>query len=320
MYSPASQISLDESYRPQFTGHETFPLRYGWLKKVFDAVNDNKGKKNNKSLFRDDDATARFGVGKNMVSSMRHWGKSTEIIEETQKSDEIRTTKIGQLYFGENGLDPYMEHPTTLWHLHWRLASMPQKTTWFWSFNIFAGTTFERETLVDGLFKLSNKFEWNRVSRNTIKRDVECFIRTYVTRMYMDESTYDDVVESPFTELGLIRNTGRRDGFQFMRGSKNTLTNGMLTAAVVEFWQNFQNANTLSFNELLHSPGSPGRVFLLDEESLAEKLAVIEDVTDGRVRWSESAGLRQILRDTEFTKDFSHELIRSDFEKRANLH
>ena len=27
-------------YSPQLSGHETFPLRYGWLKKAFDAVQD----------------------------------------------------------------------------------------------------------------------------------------------------------------------------------------------------------------------------------------------------------------------------------------
>ena len=25
-------------YRPKLSGHETFPLRYGWLKKALDAV------------------------------------------------------------------------------------------------------------------------------------------------------------------------------------------------------------------------------------------------------------------------------------------
>jgi len=24
--------------KPQFSGHETFPLRYGWFKKAYDAV------------------------------------------------------------------------------------------------------------------------------------------------------------------------------------------------------------------------------------------------------------------------------------------
>ena len=117
------QISLSEDYQPQFTGHETFPLRYGWLKKVFDEVANSEDEQDNKSIFLDDRATARFGVGKNMVSSMRHWGKSTGIIEESRSSSKIETTKIARMYFGPDGLDPFMEHSTTLWHLHWQLAS-----------------------------------------------------------------------------------------------------------------------------------------------------------------------------------------------------
>ena len=29
---------FQNDYSPQFSGHETFPLRYGWLKKAFDRV------------------------------------------------------------------------------------------------------------------------------------------------------------------------------------------------------------------------------------------------------------------------------------------
>ena len=28
----------ETDYQPKLSGHETFPLRYGWLKKAFDAV------------------------------------------------------------------------------------------------------------------------------------------------------------------------------------------------------------------------------------------------------------------------------------------
>ena len=50
-----------------FSGHETFPFRYPWLKKGFDAVRENPG------VFSCDDAITTLGVGKNMVSSIRHW-------------------------------------------------------------------------------------------------------------------------------------------------------------------------------------------------------------------------------------------------------
>ena len=63
-----------EGYRPQLSGHETFPLRYGWLKKAFDAVRATEDVGDNRTVFTGEDAIARFGVGKNMVASMLHWG------------------------------------------------------------------------------------------------------------------------------------------------------------------------------------------------------------------------------------------------------
>ena len=53
-----------QDYRPQFSGHETFPLRYGWLKKAFDRVAETEDTSENKSLCWGEDAIARFGVGK----------------------------------------------------------------------------------------------------------------------------------------------------------------------------------------------------------------------------------------------------------------
>ena len=34
----AREPLFHNDYSPQFSGHETFPLRYGWLKKGFDRV------------------------------------------------------------------------------------------------------------------------------------------------------------------------------------------------------------------------------------------------------------------------------------------
>ena len=62
----------EPAFIPQFSGHETFPLRYAWLKQVFDAVNGRAGDSFNRRVFVDDDAISKFGVGKNMVGSMRY--------------------------------------------------------------------------------------------------------------------------------------------------------------------------------------------------------------------------------------------------------
>ena len=77
--------------RPQFSGHETFPLRQLWLKKAFDAVNESFDRAP-KSLFSDEKAVVDFGVGKNMVSAIRFWAVACNILDES--ADHLETTKI----------------------------------------------------------------------------------------------------------------------------------------------------------------------------------------------------------------------------------
>ncbi|MDA8031312.1 MAG: DUF4007 family protein, partial [Alphaproteobacteria bacterium] len=171
-----------QGYRPRFSGHQTFALRYGWLKKTFDQVAVTEKNEENKSVFTDDDATAVFGVGKNMVASMRHWANAAGIIEEPPESRIIRTTKIGKKIFGEGGHDPYMEHPTTLWIVHWLLASNPEKATGFWAYSHLQETTFERGQIVEGLHRLVRDREWIRPAPKTVENDAACFVRTYAAQ------------------------------------------------------------------------------------------------------------------------------------------
>ena len=171
-----------DAYSPQLSGHETFPIRYGWLKKAFDAVRDTKDHEENRQVFTGPDAIARFGVGKNMVASMRHWAAVTGIVADGPGHRHISTTHLGDLIFGEGGLDPYMEHPATAWLLHWRLCGRETKTTWFWAFHHYPSISFEREALVQGIHKLAEERGWPGASIETIRRDVSCFIRTYVPK------------------------------------------------------------------------------------------------------------------------------------------
>ena len=222
-----------EGYRPQLSGHETFPLRYGWLKKAYDAVRVTEGDGDNRFVFTGEDAIARFGVGKNMVAAMRHWATMTGVIEDVPSEQRIQSTELGRLVFG---VDPYMEDPATSWLVHWNLAGRADKTTWFWAFNHFPSLSFEREILAQGIAKLAEDLGWVRSSAATIKRDVACFVRTYVAQPMSKQASYEDALESPLTELGLIRPIGRRDGFRFVRGPKPSLRAGIFCYAVTDFW------------------------------------------------------------------------------------
>jgi hypothetical protein len=61
------------TFRAQFSGHETFPLRHLWLKKAYDQVACGKGWRSAKIALHRSEAIVTFGVGKNMVGAIRHW-------------------------------------------------------------------------------------------------------------------------------------------------------------------------------------------------------------------------------------------------------
>ncbi len=107
-----------------FSGHETFPFRYPWLKKGFDAVRQDA------SVFLRDDAITTPGVGKNMVRSIRHWCLAAGVVpEERPGRGPWRPTNLGTRLLAEDGLDPYLEDPATLWLLHWQIASNRVRAT-----------------------------------------------------------------------------------------------------------------------------------------------------------------------------------------------
>ena len=310
----------ESGYTPQFSGHETFPLRYGWLKKAYDRVAATEGDEaGNKAACWDDEAIARFGVGKNMVASMRHWAKTTRIIGESSPN-KVCTAELGKLLFDEQGgADPYMENPATSWLIHWQLAAMPEKTTWFWAFNHYPAITFERDRFEKLLERFINERGWSPVAAKTLKNDVACFLRTYATRQPTDKNGHDDTLESPLTELGLIKAIGKKDSFRFVRGPKPTLGNGIFTYALVDFWsRSAPNAATLSFEAVAHAPGGPGRVFLFDENETVDRLSMLETTTDGELRWSETAGLKQVVRSTDLDLNTRIDWLLADYGTPAN--
>ena len=303
--------ALNETdYHPQFSGHQTFSIRYGWLKKVYDAVSKSKSKE----IFLNEDAIARFGVGKNMVASMRHWAFATGIIEESK--GVLTPNELGKRLFDDKeGLDPYMEHQATLWLIHWHLSSRDKLTTWFWAFNYFSSTMFDRDQFERELVRFSNECGWASPAEKTIKNDVTCFIRTYAVHESDGKSGYDNEIESPLTELGLLKSAGR-DIFHFVRGAKPTLGRGVFLYALLDFWDDWTKKSAisnLSVEALTYEPRSPGRVFLLDEDSVADYLTALSDITKGALHWSETSGLRQVVRASGKDIDDKLSYIKKDF-------
>jgi hypothetical protein len=276
-----------------FSGHETFPFRYPWLKKGFDAV-DKDG-----LAFLRDDATTKLGVGKNMVRSIRHWCVAAGVVKENRDdgAGALQTSAVGQLLLADGGLDPYLEDPATLWLLHWQIASNgPRATTWWWTFSHFHEPEFTRESLSSALVRWTQTLNGKRVAASSVKRDVDCFLRTYVSSRPRRGGILEDSLDCPLVELGIISQPSDSPLYQFRRGSQPSLPDGILLYATVSFWNAFGRSETLALHDLARQPGSPGRLFKIDESSLAYRLEAIEQVSDGALSYGETAGLRQLYR------------------------
>ncbi len=284
--------ALSPGYVPHFSGHETFTLRQMWLKKVFDQKTATNRIK--KSVFTDNESIARFGVGKNMVASMRHWALATNLICEG-RPDEYELSSAAQEIFSDDGLDPYSENPTTAWYVHWQLAGLGNRsTTWYWLFNKVTAPSFTKADLEKPLANFAAKFNTKRgISASTLTRDIDTCIRGYAPRS--GTGSPEDFAEPMLGELGLISEEPKGT-FAFRRGPKPTLSDGMFVYALIDFWEALNcTTNSMAFESIVYGEGSPGRVFKLDEESVAERLFSLEDLTGGVFSWTETSGLRQVL-------------------------
>lgn len=289
----------------QFSGHETFPLRQLWLRKAYVAVaraaGPTKEPVNPRDVFAPEVGIREFGVGKNMVAAIRHWALACDVLNEDKGL--LTIGPIGHaLLTPRGGLDPYFEKPASSWLVHWLLAGRSRRSTsWWWVFNRVTAQVFNTDSVAEALHAAVD--DRSRVSRVTLKRDVDVCMRCYLPRR--DGREADDAAEPLLADLGLVGEL-HSGSFQFRRGAQASLPDGIFAYALLDYWKSKDEATgsqqaTLSFESIAHEYGSPGRVFKLDERSVGERLTNLEELSGGQLAWSDTAGVRQIsrkLRDT----------------------
>lgn len=280
------------SQKFSFSGHETFPLRLSWLKKAVDAVQQNP------NVFREDDAIATFGVGKNMVRSIRHWSLTTGIIKQIEDKEQLgsfEVTSLGHYLFADNGADPYCEDPATLWLIHWLICNAKDRASlWYYVFGHWQDGALDTRVLEPNLEQWLKKNGTVKPSTATIKRDLLCLINTYIPPHTLGKSL-EDVVARPLSSLGLLFEVG--SSVYLRERKKSGVPPEIFAYAVIEFWkQTSPDTKTLSIDNILTNRGSPGRILLLSEEEMFELIQQIELFDLSPFRFDSTAGLRQLYR------------------------
>lgn len=293
------QITKD-SIAPSFSGHETFTLRSGWLKKAVDGIASDP------QLFGRQDAMVTLGVGKNMVQSMKHWALSIGVLEPdpnvpNNRNRHLRVSELGELILGSGGIDPYLERTGTIWLLHFLLTSRPNgPTTWYWAFNHLGDLEFTPHRLLAELTQLIETNGWNRVAATTLERDISCFIRTYYPPQRSRTIAVEDSLDCPFIELQLLQSHDADGTYRFSRGEHPSLPHNIFAYALLCFWNRVApKSTTLSFSEIAYQAGSPGRIFKLSESAVVDHMRQMDNVTSGAVVFDSTAGLVQVYRKRE---------------------
>jgi hypothetical protein len=291
----------------RISGHETFALRYAWLPKVVKALDEDP------KLFQNEDsAMVTLGVGKNMVCAIKFWGECFGVINQDSASKDYRVTSFGKKILGVGGYDPYLEHPATLWLLHWQLChSSPSLLAWDFLFNHWPYQELKTDRLVSEI-KRYPSYGVEATSANTLESHIDVFFHTYAQRRERKNMSREETLDSPLTELGLIRRYSgddrTRDTYTFPLEARPELPIKLFCWAVLQFIERKGEGSISSFQELVTGNNSPGRIFRLTEQSVRERMIHLEVFNKGILKSEETASTHVIIRKssksaTEFLKD-----------------
>jgi len=278
---------LTEQLKYTFSGHDTFHCRQLWLKKGFDFVQKAYS-------FNDEDAVVKLGVGKNMVSSIRYWLKSFNIID-----TKDRPTEFGiKLLDNKDGYDPYLEDDASIWLLHYQLVKPGLASTYNIIFNEFRKEKlhFNRDVYINYLKRKREGDSSLQFNENTILDDFGVFVK-----MYKSSDSAKDVEDSfsgILSEIELVKTLftehpngkGRTEQYQIENTERDKMPAAVLLFSILD---NVNYGNSISLNSLEYDNNSPGAIFAMNRLGLLNKITEIVSENKG-ITFTDHAGIKEL--------------------------
>ncbi len=246
----------------RFRAHESFFIRKGWLYKGLKNI------ERTPRIFSDKNINASdvFGIGTNMVRSLRYWLQATGLTREVNGGN-YRMQVITE--FGNTIMmhDRYMEEEGTLWLIHYKLAcNQDMATSWYWFFNEFYYSEFSKEDFVHALdsYIRFNQKEGDGIALSSIEDDFACILNTYIPRikMHPEKVSPENNIDCPLGQLGLVDFVEKKKRI-FRKNSprKDDIHPLVVLAVIIE--QN-DGQTEIKISRLLQDPCNIGKIFNLD--------------------------------------------------------
>ena len=272
-----------------FSRHESFSLRFGWLTKGIREFDENK------NIFSDPDAVVKLGVGKNMVNSIRHWLRASQLI--SLKGHAI--SPIGDAIFSkENGWDPFLEDEATIWLIHWLIATNSEHaTTWYWFFNHFHKPEFTSEEVSNALVQFVKEKVDGRVAVSSVKQDVNVLLRSYSQSKKTTKTGYEDALDSPLSLLKLVSYVPATKSYRSLLETRNSLSIGIFGYAICDMLARLGESQ-IPIEDLIYCKEgnvAPALVFRLTENELLTKLEQLIQLYPESFQIDQTAGIHQFF-------------------------
>lgn len=277
------------SHQERFSGHESFVCRYGWLPKIFKAIQSNP-----LLLKNEERAMNTLGIGRNMVKSLQFWAEASGVISSAATGGHVPGS-VGIKLFGDQGWDRYLESLESLWLIHWQLSTNAALAAWSEVFGESKQIRFDRSRLISALARRGAGLA-RPLASSTLEQHASIFIQTY----YQAERGIDDTSWCPLQDLGLIKATTAEDG-RILYSTDVAMPIGLslrvFGIALIDFVARQENGTwTADFNRVLKGENSPGLVFRLDEHQLRQFIeAAISGPFEASLRFVDTADTQSIV-------------------------
>lgn len=274
----------------RFSGHESFVCRYGWLPKVYNAVQADA------TLLRsEENAMNSLGIGRNMVKSLQFWAEATGILQAADGGGHEPGPVGVKLFGGKDAWDPHLESLESLWLVHWHLCTQGGLAAWNEVFGEGKIIRFERKQLIAALGRRAEGAA-RPLALSTLEQHSSIFVQSY----YQEERGSDDTSWSPLQDLGLLRAIKGEDGRLIINSEPRApmgLSPRVFAMALVDFLvADGKGEMSIDFVHLLKGAYSPGVVFRLDEQQLRVLVeALCTGLLKGVLRFVDTADTQSLV-------------------------
>jgi hypothetical protein len=277
----------------RFSGHESFVCRYGWLSKVFRAVEKEP------NLLRDEaQAINTLGIGRNMVKSLQFWAEASGVVRAAEDGGHEPGAVGSVLFSGPEAWDQYLESLESLWLIHWHLTVKGGLAAWREVFAESRLVRFDRKQLIEALARRGAGAA-RTLAASTLEQHASIFVQSY----YQEERGTDDTSWSPLQDLALVKATKGEDGrtvFNTESRAPVGLTCRVFGIALSDFIAGTGEGEfSMDFERLLKDVNSPGFVFRMDEHQLRMFIETMSDQLPGALRFVDTADTQSVVLNTK---------------------